>query len=298
MLDMQGVSKRSAYIAYQMHERPDGTGYPRQRKKEQIHFLSRVAAVADVYVALASPRPFRPGILPHTALQAVTQAAGEGRLDQAAAQALLRTLSAFPLGSYVQLSDGRVGTVLRSNDMLFERPVVETWTRGRLGEPAAVIDLSVEKDVTIRGPLASLTSELDSAQDDVGAFRSLVDCLNSKLESVACGNNATPTGSRKSFQTYVTVYVPQAGSTAGQLNWRKVTAVSRDVSSAGMTVVSRDEVHSPLVLVGFNPKPGVRLCLKAQIERRDLLPENLWQYEVSFRGRVAEPQLSYNFGKI
>src|SRR5690606_19282461 len=72
MLDMKGVSRRSAFVAYQMHERPDGSGYPRQRKNEQIHFLSRVASVADVYVALVSPRPYRPGILPHAALQAVT----------------------------------------------------------------------------------------------------------------------------------------------------------------------------------------------------------------------------------
>lgn len=67
-----------------MHERPDGSGYPRRRKKDQIHFLSRVAAVADMYVALATPRPHRPGILPHAAIQTITQAGGQGRLDQAA----------------------------------------------------------------------------------------------------------------------------------------------------------------------------------------------------------------------
>ncbi len=292
MLDMKDVSRRSAFIAYQMHERPDGSGYPRQRKNEQIHFLSRVAAVADVYVALASPRPYRPGILPHAALQAVTQAAGEGRLDQAAAHALLRTLSAYPLGSYVQLSDGRVGTVLRSNDLEFERPVVETWARGRLTEPSAIVDLSAEKELSILGPLASLTSDLEATHNDVDAFRSLLGGLNARMDEPPRGEPRPRTGGSgpRAFQSYVTVYVAQNGSAPGQMSWRKVTAVSREVSATGMKVVARDEIQAPLVVLAFNPKPGFRLCLKAEVERRNALPEKMWQYDVTFRGKVVEPQ--------
>ena len=49
MLDMRAVSSRSAYIAYQMHERCNGKGYPRRREGKHIHFLSKVAAVADAF---------------------------------------------------------------------------------------------------------------------------------------------------------------------------------------------------------------------------------------------------------
>ncbi len=39
----------AAIIAEQHHEKYDGTGYPRKRKKERIHLYARIVALADVY---------------------------------------------------------------------------------------------------------------------------------------------------------------------------------------------------------------------------------------------------------
>lgn len=52
----------------QHHERLDGSGYPEGLKGDQIHLYGRVTAVADVFDALTSDRPFRTR---HTPLQAV-----------------------------------------------------------------------------------------------------------------------------------------------------------------------------------------------------------------------------------
>lgn len=52
------------------HERMDGSGYPDGLPGEQIPYLARILAVADVYDALVSDRPYRPGL---TAAQAVTE---------------------------------------------------------------------------------------------------------------------------------------------------------------------------------------------------------------------------------
>ena len=41
------------------HERWDGTGYPYDIRETQIPFVGRVLAVADVYAALTSDRPYR-----------------------------------------------------------------------------------------------------------------------------------------------------------------------------------------------------------------------------------------------
>ena len=41
------------------HERWDGHGYPDQLSGEDIPFLSRILAVADVYDAMTSDRPYR-----------------------------------------------------------------------------------------------------------------------------------------------------------------------------------------------------------------------------------------------
>ena len=51
-----------AQIVYQHHERMDGTGYPRNLKGDEILMEARIMAVADVVEAMASHRPYRPGL--------------------------------------------------------------------------------------------------------------------------------------------------------------------------------------------------------------------------------------------
>ena len=51
-----------AEIVYQHHERMDGSGYPRKLKGEDICIESRILIVADVVEAMASHRPYRPGL--------------------------------------------------------------------------------------------------------------------------------------------------------------------------------------------------------------------------------------------
>jgi PAS domain S-box-containing protein len=51
-----------AEIIYQHHERMDGSGYPRNLKGEEIIIDARILAVADVVEAMASHRPYRPGL--------------------------------------------------------------------------------------------------------------------------------------------------------------------------------------------------------------------------------------------
>jgi putative nucleotidyltransferase with HDIG domain len=48
-------------IVLSHHERIDGSGYPGGLRGEDIPFLARIMAAADVYDALSSPRPYRPG---------------------------------------------------------------------------------------------------------------------------------------------------------------------------------------------------------------------------------------------
>ena len=51
-----------AEIVYQHHERMDGSGYPRNLKGEEILIEAQILAVADVVEAMASHRPYRPGL--------------------------------------------------------------------------------------------------------------------------------------------------------------------------------------------------------------------------------------------
>jgi len=58
------------------HERFDGLGYPAGLKGEDIPFNARIVAVADVYHALISDRPYRKAFAKEDALEIIRQGAG------------------------------------------------------------------------------------------------------------------------------------------------------------------------------------------------------------------------------
>jgi HD-GYP domain-containing protein (c-di-GMP phosphodiesterase class II) len=58
------------------HERPDGKGYPEMLTTELIPVESRIIAVANIYVALTSARPYRPALSGRDAIKVVKGAAG------------------------------------------------------------------------------------------------------------------------------------------------------------------------------------------------------------------------------
>ena len=49
----------AAIVALQHHERWDGKGYPQGLSGENIHIFGRIAAIADVFDALTSVRPYK-----------------------------------------------------------------------------------------------------------------------------------------------------------------------------------------------------------------------------------------------
>jgi len=51
--------KCAATVAYEHHEKWDGTGYPRKLKGEDIHIYGRITALADVFDALGSDRCYK-----------------------------------------------------------------------------------------------------------------------------------------------------------------------------------------------------------------------------------------------
>ena len=75
-----------AEMVRQHHERLDGTGYPKNLKSEQILEEAKVLAVADVIEAMASYRPYRPGLGLSAALNEIRATAGI-QLDKAIVEA-------------------------------------------------------------------------------------------------------------------------------------------------------------------------------------------------------------------
>ncbi len=51
--------KAASIVAYEHHEKWDGSGYPRGLKGEDIHIFGRITAIADVFDALGSDRVYK-----------------------------------------------------------------------------------------------------------------------------------------------------------------------------------------------------------------------------------------------
>jgi HD-GYP domain-containing protein (c-di-GMP phosphodiesterase class II) len=80
---------QDATLASFVYERLDGSGYFRKARGEAIGMQERVLAVAAAYVAMCSPRPWRPAHGEAAAGTLLVAQAGAGRFDRQAVSAVL-----------------------------------------------------------------------------------------------------------------------------------------------------------------------------------------------------------------
>ncbi len=78
-------------IIYQHHERLDGSGYPQGLRGDEIMLEARIVAIADVFDALTSERPYRAAEGVAGALRTLSDGAGS-QYDSEGVQALLHLI--------------------------------------------------------------------------------------------------------------------------------------------------------------------------------------------------------------
>jgi HD-GYP domain-containing protein (c-di-GMP phosphodiesterase class II) len=165
-------------VALQHHERQDGSGYPRGLRgnnrlgrqvnaeiPNMIHDFGALSAVADVYDALISDRPYRRGYAPDRVYDAIRRMSGM-HLNAEAVAVFRKVVTPYPVCCEVRVLNGRYagwnGVVARVPAQELDRPVIRLLSDGADApvEPVEV-DLLVEGDVEVelkqmdaRGPLA------------------------------------------------------------------------------------------------------------------------------------------------
>ena len=107
---IRGLPTPAMHVAYQHHESFDGSGYPRGIAGSEIHEYARIAAVADMFDALLSDRPFRHYYLPSEAASILQLFAGK-ILDPEMVSRLLSQVALYPKGSLVQVDSGELAEV-------------------------------------------------------------------------------------------------------------------------------------------------------------------------------------------
>jgi len=105
------------------HEKIDGTGYPYGRKKDNIHLYGRILAICDVYDALTSDRSYRKNCFPSEVIEYIMGCA-DSHFDYEILSKFLKNIVAYPVGTFVRLSDDKIGVVVKNFSENIMRPVV------------------------------------------------------------------------------------------------------------------------------------------------------------------------------
>jgi response regulator RpfG family c-di-GMP phosphodiesterase len=100
------VINMAATIARSHHEKWDGSGYPSELSGEKIPLEGRITAVADVYDALRSVRPYKPAFSEEKTMQIIQEGAGS-HFDPGIVAVFERNLTEFR-EVYTALSDHAV----------------------------------------------------------------------------------------------------------------------------------------------------------------------------------------------
>ncbi|QZY54998.1 HD-GYP domain-containing protein [Crassaminicella profunda] len=144
------MSTKVRIISLQHHEKVDGSGYPYGLKDAQIYKLSKVAAVAEVYDALTSGRPYRGPLCPNEAVEYIMGSGGR-HFNMDMVKAFVKNVNPYPVGTIVYLSNNSIAVVEDINNKYILRPIVRVIKQdGKIVEPF-LCDLKRESNVVIKG---------------------------------------------------------------------------------------------------------------------------------------------------
>jgi putative nucleotidyltransferase with HDIG domain len=142
------ISPITKQIIYFHHERLDGSGYPEGLQGNQIPVYVRLVTICDMFDAMISDRSYRTKMSVYEALE-VLNAESVYNIDPSILSSFIENIAVYTVGSSVQLTDGRVGIVVKNNKAYPTRPVVR------------IVDLETKKPIEEVDLMTNLTSFID-----------------------------------------------------------------------------------------------------------------------------------------
>jgi HD-GYP domain-containing protein (c-di-GMP phosphodiesterase class II) len=122
------------------HERWDGSGYPAGKSGEEIHEFSRIAAIADVYDAVTSERPYSPAKPAKVGVSVIRDGRGTA-FDAQMVDVFLTLIHPYPVGAKIDLPNGQTAVVTRIDPRQPYKPFVRIKKRFTSG-PETQLDLT------------------------------------------------------------------------------------------------------------------------------------------------------------
>jgi hypothetical protein len=144
-----GVPRGVIEVVHQHRENLDGTGFPQGLRANHIRYLPRLVRVVMEYNQLTNQCDAPSSLLPTQALSYL-YVKMKNQCDFDVIQAFIATVTVYPPGSLVLLSDGTMGVVLKTNEQERMRPLLVLYKEGASQvEDLTLLDLSRHQDLTI-----------------------------------------------------------------------------------------------------------------------------------------------------
>lgn len=112
--NVKGLSDVSRDVCLMHHEKLDGTGYPSGLAGDQLPIHGRMSSIVDIYDALTADRCYKRGMSSAEAFKILLSLSGH-HLDKDLVYKFINCIGVYPVGSIVELNDGRIGIVWTSN---------------------------------------------------------------------------------------------------------------------------------------------------------------------------------------
>jgi len=154
LLEIPGVESNYPLlpvVAFQHHMGSNQSGYPKMQERipqYSLHFASLLVAIADVYDALRTVRPYRPAMTVAKAATILIRDALAEKLHKEYVSSFLLLLNVLAAGRRVVLSDGRRGMIVETQTDQPLCPMIGD-EEGRildLSEPSAPTIWEIEED--------------------------------------------------------------------------------------------------------------------------------------------------------
>jgi HD-GYP domain-containing protein (c-di-GMP phosphodiesterase class II) len=140
------VDEVVALAALEHHERSDGKGYPHGKRAGDIHEISRLVSIVDVYDAVTSQRSYRPARSHHDALGVLWRGRSH-KFDRKMVETFIHFLGWVAPGTLVRLSNGELAVVEETNIVHGFYPVVRMLVRSGAGyRPGERMDMAEARD--------------------------------------------------------------------------------------------------------------------------------------------------------
>lgn len=144
MAQRQGRLPREALrVLAEHHENVDGSGYPRGLTGDQMSRYSKIVSLVNAYDNLTNHLHGDRELTPHEAVS-IIYSKDKNRYDPEIVNVFISILGVYPPGTFVQLSDNRIGIVssVKREQLLF--PEVMIYDENVPSDQALILDLKEE----------------------------------------------------------------------------------------------------------------------------------------------------------